>query len=31
VGGVNYYYGGGNFYQAVYEGSTLKYITVKPK
>jgi hypothetical protein len=31
VGGVNYYYCGGNFYQAVYEGSTLKYITAKPK
>ena len=31
VGGVNYYYCGGNFYQAVYEGSTLKYITTKPK
>lgn len=30
-GGVNYYYCGGNFYQAVYEGSTLKYITTKPK
>jgi hypothetical protein len=28
---VNYYYCGGNFYQAVYEGSTLKYITTKPK
>lgn len=31
VGNVNYYYCGGNFYQAVYEGSTLKYITTKPK
>jgi hypothetical protein len=31
VGGVNYYYCGGNFYEAVYEGSTLKYITTKPK
>ena len=31
VGDVNYYYCGGNFYQAVYEGSTLKYITTKPK
>ncbi len=31
VGEVNYYYCGGNFYQAVYEGSTLKYITAKPK
>jgi hypothetical protein len=31
VGGVTYYSCGGNFYQAVYEGSTLKYITTKPK
>jgi hypothetical protein len=31
VDGVNYYYCGGNFYQAVYEGSALRYITVKPK
>lgn len=31
VSGVNYYYCGGNFYQAAYEGSTLKYITTKPK
>jgi hypothetical protein len=31
VGGVNYYNCGGNFYQAVFEGSTLKYITTKPK
>ncbi|MGA8050251.1 MAG: hypothetical protein WCA09_08735 [Burkholderiales bacterium] len=31
VDGVNYYYCGGNFYQAVYEGSTLKYVTTKPK
>jgi hypothetical protein len=31
VGEVNYYYCGGNFYQAVYEGSTLKYITTNPK
>ena len=31
VGGVNYYHCGGNYYQAVYEGSTLKYITAKPK
>ena len=31
VGEVNYYYCGGNFYQAVFEGSTLKYITTKPK
>jgi hypothetical protein len=31
VGGVNYYYCGGNFYKAVYEGSTLKYVTTKPE
>lgn len=31
VGGINYYYCGGNFYQAVFEGSTLKYITTKPQ
>jgi nucleoid-associated protein YgaU len=31
VGGVNYYYCGGNFYKAVYEGSTLKYVTAKPQ
>jgi hypothetical protein len=31
IGGVTYYYCGGNFYQAVYEGSTLKYVTTKPK
>jgi hypothetical protein len=31
VGGVNYYYCGGNFYQAVFEGSNLKYVTAKPK
>jgi hypothetical protein len=31
VGGVTYYSCSGNFYQAVYEGSTLKYITTKPK
>ena len=31
VGGVNYYYCAGNFYQAAYEGSTLKYVTTKPK
>ena len=30
-GGVNYYTCGGNVYQAVYEGSTLKYVTAKPK
>jgi hypothetical protein len=31
VGEVNYYYCNGTFYQAVFEGSTLKYITTKPK
>lgn len=31
VDGVNYYYCGGNFYKAVYEGSTLKYVTTKPE
>ena len=31
VGGVNYYYCGGNFYQAVFEGSSLRYVTTKPK
>ncbi len=31
VGGVNYYYCGGNFYQAVFEGSNIKYVTTKPK
>jgi hypothetical protein len=31
VDGVNYYYCGGNFYKAAYEGSTLKYVTTKPK
>jgi len=30
-GGVNYYYCGGNFYQAMYQGSTLVYVTTKPK
>ncbi len=30
-GGVNYYECGGNVYQAVFEGSTLKYVTTKPK
>jgi hypothetical protein len=31
VSGVNYYYCGGSFYKAVYEGSTLKYVTTQPK
>jgi nucleoid-associated protein YgaU len=30
-GGVNYYYCGGNFYQAMYQGNTLVYVTTKPK
>jgi hypothetical protein len=30
-GGVNYYYCSGNFYQAAYQGSTLVYVTTKPK
>lgn len=30
-GGVTYYQCGPNVYQAVYEGSTLKYVTAKPK
>lgn len=31
VGGVQYYQCGGNTYQAVFEGSTLKYVTTKPQ
>jgi hypothetical protein len=31
VGGVNYYYCGENFYQAMYQGSTLVYVTAQPK
>ena len=31
VGGKNYQYCGGNFYEPVYEGSTLKYVTTTPK
>jgi hypothetical protein len=31
VGGMDYYHCGGNYYQPVYEGSTLKYVTAKPK
>ena len=30
-GGVNYYKCGSDTYQAVYEGSTLKYVTTSPK
>lgn len=31
VGGVEYYYGGGNFYKAVFQGNNLVYVTVQPK
>jgi hypothetical protein len=31
VGGVNYHFCGGNFYQAMYQGSTLVYVTTQPK
>lgn len=31
VGGVEYYYGGGNFYRAVFQGNTLVYVTAEPK
>jgi len=31
VGGKNYQYCGGTFYEPVYEGSTLKYVTATPK
>jgi hypothetical protein len=31
VGGKNYQYCAGNFYEPVYEGSTVKYVTTKPK
>jgi len=31
VGDVQYYQCGGNLYQAVLEGGTLKYVTTKPK
>jgi len=30
VGGVEYYYGGGNFYRAVFQGNSLVYVTAKP-
>ena len=29
-GGVNYYYCGGNFYRAVFQGNQLVYVTAKP-
>jgi hypothetical protein len=31
VGGVEYYYVGGNFYRAVFQGNTLVYVTAQPK
>jgi len=31
VGGVEYYYGGGNFYRAVFQGNALVYVTAQPK
>jgi hypothetical protein len=31
VGGVEYYYGGGNFYRAVFQGNNLVYVTAQPK
>ncbi len=31
VGGVEYYYGGGNFYRAVFQGNNLVYVTAEPK
>jgi hypothetical protein len=31
VGGVNYQYCGGNFYQPTYQGSTLVYVVAQPK
>jgi hypothetical protein len=31
VDGVEYYYSGGNFYRAVFQGSQLVYVTADPK
>lgn len=31
VNGVEYYYGGGNFYRAVFQGNQLVYVTAKPE
>jgi hypothetical protein len=31
VSGVEYYYCGGNFYRAVFQGNTLVYVTAKPE
>ena len=30
VSGVEYYYGGGNFYRATFQGNNLVYVTAKP-
>jgi len=30
VGGVDYYYCGGNFYKAAFQGNNLVYVTIKP-
>ncbi len=30
VGGVEYYYCGGNFYRAVFQGNSLVYVTARP-
>ena len=31
VGGVDYFYCGGNFYRAVFQGNKLVYVTAKPE
>jgi hypothetical protein len=31
VGGVEYYYCGGNFYRAMFQGNKLVYVTAKPE
>jgi hypothetical protein len=31
VGGIEYYYCGGNFYRAVFQGNKLVYVTAKPE
>jgi hypothetical protein len=31
VGGVEYYYCGGNFFRAVFQGNSLVYVTTKPE
>ena len=30
VGGINYFYCGGNFYRAVFQGNSLVYVTAQP-